>query len=301
MGAAPALTFSTSDLLKKLEELPTLPTIVYELTSIINDPMSSTNDIENIMKNDISLTTRVLKLANSAYYAIPGGVSSLSRAIAYIGFDTVNQLVLAASIIDALDLKQPTAFDVNEFWKHSIGVGIASETIAKYVRHPTPSDLFTAGLVHDMGKIAVCAYNVDIPSEVTKLAIEHKLSYTEVEEKFHIPKHTEVGRLLAEKWRLPQHMTNAIKWHHEKTLPARGALSQEMNRNVDIIFLANLLMHALKFGNSGHQKILGAPEEVMGRLMLSPTEDFLKLLKVIKSNLDKAEEFIRHLLGGKNG
>src|ERR1700731_5475330 len=103
----------------RLDELPTLPSIVYELSQVINDPMSSTGDVEKIMANDLSLTSKVLSLVNSAYYAIPGGVSSLSRAIGYIGFDTVSQLVLCASILKALEIKGPQRFDLNLFWKHS--------------------------------------------------------------------------------------------------------------------------------------------------------------------------------------
>ena len=114
MGAAVKL--SEHDVTAKLDELPTLPSIVYELSKVINDPMSSTGDVEKLMSNDQSLTTKVLKLVNSAYYAIPGGVSSLSRAIAYIGFDTVNQLVLSASILSALETKEPTDFKLAEFY-----------------------------------------------------------------------------------------------------------------------------------------------------------------------------------------
>ena len=103
-------------IIAKLDELPTLPAIVYELSRIINDPMSSTTDVEKVMANDQSMTAKVLQLVNSAYYAIPGGVTSLSRAIAYIGFDTVNQLVLSASILKSLETKGSPAYDVNEFW-----------------------------------------------------------------------------------------------------------------------------------------------------------------------------------------
>src|ERR1700745_3382504 len=104
MGA-PQLT--QESIVARLDELPTLPSIVYELSRIIKHPMSSTSDVEKIMSNDQSLTAKVLRLVNSSYYAIPGGVSSLSRAIAYIGFDTVNQLVLCASILKALETKGP--------------------------------------------------------------------------------------------------------------------------------------------------------------------------------------------------
>ncbi len=82
-----ARQLTKENILSRLDELPSLPAIVYELSKVINDPMSSTNDVEKLMSSDQSLTMKVLKLVNSAYYAIPGGVSSLSRAIAYIGFD----------------------------------------------------------------------------------------------------------------------------------------------------------------------------------------------------------------------
>src|SRR5437868_2853828 len=124
----------------RLDELPTLPTVVYELSRVINDPMSSTSDVEKIMANDQSLTIKVLKLANSAYYAIPGGVTSLQRAIGYIGYDTINQLVLSASIMKALDAQTSEQFNLNEFWKHAIGVAMAAETTARFVHYKTPSD-----------------------------------------------------------------------------------------------------------------------------------------------------------------
>jgi HD-like signal output (HDOD) protein len=298
MGA-PALSYTQDDIIKKLDELPSLPTIVYELTRIINDPMSSTKDVEDVMQNDMSLTARVLKLANSAYYAIPGGVSNLSRAIAYIGFDTVNQLVLSASIIDALDIKQPSGFDVNEFWRHSIGVGISAETIAKLTSHPSPPDLFTAGLIHDMGKVALCVYDVKAPALIAEHAKAKHISFAEAEESLALPKHTDIGRLLAEKWRLPSYMSPSVQHHHQPDPKLRGPLSPEQQKNVDIVYLANLVTHALKFGHSGHSRVDGSPTSLMGRLGLSETDAFVTVAKTIKANLEKAQEFIATLLGAK--
>ena len=285
----------------RLDELPTLPTIVYELSRTINDPMSSTNDVEKIMANDLSLTTKVLKLVNSAYYAIPGGVSSLSRAIAYIGFDTVNQLVLSASILKALEVKGPQRFDVNEFWKHSIGVGIVSETIAKFVKHPTPTDLFTAGLVHDMGKIALFSVEPDAMLSIIAKATEASCSYLDAESALGIPSHTVIGQALAKKWSLPLTIQSIIRYHHVKEHNQRGGLNAVSNRNVDIVFLANLLTHALKFGNSGHTAILGAPRETLERLALNPETDLKPLLQEIKTSLSKTSDFLRVLGGGSGG
>jgi len=281
----------------RLDELPTLPTIVYELSRVINDPMSSTGDVEKLMANDLSLTAKVLRLVNSAYYAIPGGVTSLGRAIAYIGFDTVNQLVLSASILKALETKGPQKFDMNEFWKHAIGSAIAAETIAKFVRHPLPSDLFTCGLVHDMGKVALYTVEQEAMLEIVAVARAEGLSYGDAEAKLGIPNHMLIGQALANRWSLPSSIQAVIKHHHTKESSRRG-LSSELNMNVDIVFLANLLVHALKFGNSGHDKINGAPTEVLERLTIDPANDFKKLLQEIKSGLDKAQDFLRVLGGG---
>lgn len=295
MSAAKKLTHEY--IVDRLDELPTLPSIVYELTQVINDPMSSTTDIEKIMANDQSLTTKVLKLVNSAYYAIPGGVTSLSRAIAYIGYDAIQQLVLGSTIIEALEVNGPSEFDMNEFWKHSVGVGITAETIAKLINHPMPSDMFTCGLVHDMGKVALYSIAPEALMEISKYANEKKLSYFEAENTLGIPSHTLIGKLLAEKWALPTQIQAVIKNHHQQDPNLRGGLSADLNNSVDIIFLSNLLTHALKFGNSGHLKILGAPKDIMERLTINQQTDFKKLISNIKVNLDKASDFIRVICG----
>lgn len=280
-------------IIERLDELPTLPSVVYELSQIIADPMSSTKDVEKVMENDQSLTAKVLKLVNSAYYAIPGGVSNLSRAIAYIGFDTVHQLVLSASILKALEVKGPSAFDMNEFWKHSIGVGVAAETIATAIGSALPADMFTCGLVHDMGKIALYSIDQEMMLKTAQHAQEKQISFYEAEEELDHWSHTEIGHRLAEKWRLPSQIQAVIRYHHQENPIARGGISAEMNNSVDTVYLANLLIHALKFGKSGHQKILGAPKIILERLTIEPKDGLKDLVQQIKQNLDKASDFIR--------
>ncbi len=293
MGAAEKTTrLSVSEIAARLDDIPTLPTIVYELSRIINDPMSSTSEVEKIMANDISLTTKVLRLANSAYYAIPGGVSSLQRAIAYIGYDTINQLTLSASIVKALEIESSGIFSTKEFWKHSLGVAMAAEVIAREVKYKTPSDLFTCGLVHDMGKVATMIISPQQFEEIVIHANEHGLSTTEAEEALSAPGHTRVGFELAVKWRLPGQIQNAIANHHEKDPALRGGLSQEANLVADIVYLANLLIHALQFGNSGHKKVLGLPRDVLERLSISQ-ESLRDLIAKVKEKIQNAEGFLK--------
>lgn len=295
-AAAPAPKKDFNYLLEKLDELPTLPSVVYELSQLINDPMSSTNEIERVMEQDQSLTTKVLKLINSAYYSIPGGVTRLSRAIGYLGFDTVNQLVLSTSILKALEVKGPTRFDLNQFWQHAIGVGIAAEAIAKFTRHKNPPDLFTAGLVHDIGKVAIYIIDPDLLVDTCKYAAEKGLTIAEAEDALGVPKHEIIGQTLAKKWNLPLSIQVAIQFHHQKDSQRRLGIGPELTRNVDIVLLANLLVHALKFGNSGHEKVQGAPKAVLERLTITQNQ-LPKVIEDIKQGLAAAEGFLKIITG----
>lgn len=287
-----ATKIAPQTIVERLEELPTLPTIVYELSRVINDPMSSTSDVEKIMANDQGLTLKVLKLANSAYYAIPGGVSSLQRAIGYIGYDTIHQLVLSASIIKALETKQDAGFDLNQFWKHSIGVAMAAETTARFVHYRTPADLFTCGLVHDMGKVAIHIIAPEMFTETLAHAKEHNLTLQEAEEKLGNAKHVVIGRELGTKWKLPAAIQSSVAHHHQRDVSRRGPMSSEMNLVVDIVYLSNLLIHALQFGNSGHSKVLGVPKDVLDRMQLTP--DRLKeLIAKIRESITNADNFLK--------
>jgi putative nucleotidyltransferase with HDIG domain len=296
-----ARQISMDAVLAKLEEIPTLPSIVYELSQVINDPMASTSDVERIMANDLSLTTKVLQLVNSAYYAIPGGVSTLSRAVSYIGFETVNQLVLSASILQALEIKGPQRFNTSEFWKHSIGVAISAESIARFVHHPSPADLFTCGLVHDLGKVALYAIEPEAMLAAVAKSRESQVTYEEAEAQLKLPSHTHIGQALAQRWNLPARIQACILHHHTKEHSQRGGVTAEISRDVEVVFLANLLIHALKFGDSGHTQIVNAPRENLERLALDPLKDLRPLLLQIKSDLDKAADFLRVLGGGTGG
>lgn len=285
-------------ILEKVKELPTLPSIVYELGQVINDPMSSTKEVEGIMAKDQSLTTKVLRLVNSAYYSIPGGVSSLSRAIAFLGFDTVHQLVLATSVIDQLKVSGDSPFRVSDFWAHSMGVAVGAETIAKRIKHPLPSEAFMSGLVHDMGKVVLLSVEPDLFSKVVDFCSQNNLSFIEAERELEIETHSLVGSYVAEHWRLPLFLAKTIKYHHQVEPESRVGLSPEDHRLTDMVYLSNILVHALKFGHSGHSKVINAKKDVFSRLSMNPDTDLRPLLMSLKGSLEQASDFLR-ILGGQ--
>ena len=289
---------SKEEILDKIDELPTLPSIVFELNQVINDPMSAAADVEKIMLNDQSLTSRVLKLVNSSYYAIPGGVSNLKRAIVYLGFDTIQQLVLTASVMDTVDTSgDGGGIDLGQFWLHSMGVGMAAETIAKFLQHSTPADLFTAGLLHDLGKVALHMISPDELGKVVAHAKETSSTLDEAEVELGVISHAELGKSLTEKWQLPRKIQVTTLHHHHADLDERDNISPELSEMIDMVVLANLLIHALKFGHSGHDKILGAPKPLLARLNIEPAK-VKDVLGEIKKALENAEAFLRIVGGG---
>ena len=294
MGAA---KISYNDLQERLNDLPTLPTVVQELNRIIADPMSTIKDVEEVMLQDQSLTTKVLTLANSAYYAIPGGVSNLSRAIGFLGFDTVHQLVIAASVFSTLKITGETSFDLIQFWKHSIGVAIVAESIAAKIGHKQSSDLFTCGLGHDMGKIAIAMLDKEILEDISAYANAENMSFIQAERALENMPHTRIGKILSEKWRLPLPVQNCVLYHHEANLQLRSGLSTEMHQYVDIVYLANCLVGTIRFGNSGYKKASKLPKEILERLNIKP-EEIGAMVKEFKEPLQKAESFLKILESG---
>ena len=139
-------------ILEKLNDIPTLPIVATRVTELINDPNSSSGDIADVLKKDQVLTAKVLKLINSPYYGIPGEVTDVKRALAYLGFNTLAQLVLSVSVISVFAENKNTKFSLQGFWKHALATAVTSEVIAKSTGYPKPEECFTCGLLHDIGK-----------------------------------------------------------------------------------------------------------------------------------------------------
>src|SRR4051812_47089494 len=129
-----------SDLLAKLQDIPTLPAVAMRVNQLINDPTSSSADIAEVLKKDQVLTAKILRLVNSSYYAIPGGVSDVQRALAFLGFNTLAQLVLGISVFSLFKDIEAEDFSMPSFWKHALGTAVCCEILAKRLKHPKPEE-----------------------------------------------------------------------------------------------------------------------------------------------------------------
>ncbi len=203
------------ELLEKLKDIPTLPAVAMRVNELINDPNSSSAEIAEVLKKDQVLTAKVLRLVNSSYYAIPGGVTDVQRALAFLGYNTLAQLVLGVSVFSlfkALDDAQE--FTMLDFWRHALATAVCSEMLAKRLKLPKPEEAFTCGLLHDIGKLVLNEIDPERLRAVLAETSANKTSFVEVERKWDLPGHSFLGEVVATKWGLPQVIRLAIRYHH---------------------------------------------------------------------------------------
>lgn len=282
--------------LGKLNEIPSLPTVVTKLIGLIDEPMTSIKQLEDLLVQDQSLTLKVLKLANSAYYAIPGGATTVNRAITYLGYDCLKQLVLAASLFDAFDVHSTPEFDIDDFWMHSFGVATTSETIAKMTGLPSPADAFTCGLVHDVGKLVLAIIDFDAFIATCSEAQKKKTTLFAAERALGAPEHTYWGMRLAEKWKLPLLIQSAIKDHHTRKHGLRMSMAAEINQVVDAVYVANQITHDLNIGHSGHDGKSMIESDILEHMGLDPNRRS-ELFEKIEENLEHARNLMEAISG----
>lgn len=239
-----------ASLLEKLNDIPTLPMVANQVTNLINDPNSSSGDIAGVLRKDQVLTAKVLKLINSPYYGIPGEVTDVQRALAFLGFNTIAQLVLSLSVFSLFPKDSKDSFSVLEFWRHALGTAVAAELIAKKVGYERPEECFTCGLLHDIGKLVLQQIAPAEFQKVVNLASTQKLSYAQAEEKMGLPSHGYLGENIAERWRLPMVIRLAIRYHHYDVTKMDSIL-ESFKRPVHIVRLANQWVVNRKIGYSG--------------------------------------------------
>ncbi len=207
-------------ILEKKADLPTLPAVMTRLTSVVNDPNADASQVAKIIKDDPAMTARILKLVNSAAYFAGENISSIQHAVARMGFTAIKNVALSTSVFKAFDPRQSTGFNRQEFWRHSVCVGIAAnvlyrKTESTFERKMQRDIMHLAGLLHDIGKIVFESQFRDQFMEAVRAASTDSRPLFEAEREVFGVDHCEVGAWLAERWKLAPAVVAAIRCHHD--------------------------------------------------------------------------------------
>ena len=234
------------NLIKNIKEFSTLPTVYSSLVDILADPKSTAQDVSNIIACDQASTTKVLRVVNSPFYGFSGQIDTVSRAIFILGFNEIYNLILASYLMDFFSKKDAILdFRPVDFWGHSIAVGIASRLISQELSLPDQENFFVTGVLHDIGKLIFFEFLEDQFAAALALSKKTQQSLQATEMKVFGIDHSETGALLAERWRFPSSIVQAIRHHQTGIVPGK---TDELTA---VIHLSNIFCRALELGYPG--------------------------------------------------
>ncbi|MCX8064786.1 MAG: HDOD domain-containing protein [Candidatus Hydrogenedentes bacterium] len=201
--------------IERNEDLPTLPVVMAKLIETINDDRSSASDVKKTMEKDPAISARVLKLANSAFYGLRHRVDNLQRAIVILGFETVRMLALSTTVLDLFTTKSQLAFSPKDFWLHSLGSAKSAQLLAQKINSASsPETLFTAGLLHDIGKYCIALTFKNEYKNLVEKASTQKIQIRKLEKEYLGHTYIEVNQWLAQKWHFPETLWYPLVYHN---------------------------------------------------------------------------------------
>ena len=264
-----------------IKSFPGMPGTAVKLLGLIDDSAMRVSQIEKILRHDPGLTANVLRMANSAYFGIPSKVGSIRQAVILLGLKRLIQMVIAACVSAIMDKSVP-GYDLppGELWRHSIAASVAAEGLVKVLKVDAAEEIFTAALLHDVGKLVLGDFVKDEFKQI-ETAVSQGLSFEMAEKIVLGTTHADVGARILTKWLLPPEIVNAVQFHHAPEA------SEQLSSMLDIVHVANFIsmMIGIGIGRDGlqHQPSV----EVTERQGLEPEH----LEKVASQTMQWVKEF----------
>ena len=264
-----------------IKSFPGMPGTAVKLLGLIDDSAMRVSQIEEILRHDPGLTANVLRMANSAYFGIPSKVGSIRQAVILLGLKRLIQMVIAACVSAIMDKSVP-GYDLppGELWRHSIAASVAAAGLVKVLKVEAAEEIFTAALLHDVGKLVRGDFVKDEFKQI-ETAISQGISFEMAEKIVLGTTHADVGARILTKWLLPPEIVHAVQFHHAPET------SERVSSMLDIVHVANFIsmMIGIGIGADGLQHEPSA--EVTERLGLEPVH----LEKVASQTMQWVKEF----------
>ncbi|MDH3452138.1 MAG: HDOD domain-containing protein, partial [Gammaproteobacteria bacterium] len=224
-------------LVEDVSQLVSPPEVYYKLEGLINQPHASLDDIAKVVRTDLDLSARLLRIANSAFYGFPAKIESIPRALATIGTQQLRDLVLATTVVRLFSQIPFELINMNQFWRHSMHTGLLARSLARLTGEPNEERFYLVGLLHDIGRLLLF---LKLPGKAQEILLQsseqHQPRY-QLEIASLGYDHGELGAALLTSWRLPEAIIEPVRYHH---LPSSAS-----NYPVEakLVCLANELVH----------------------------------------------------------
>ena len=272
-------------LVQHIGSLPSLPTVLLRVGELLNDPRTSAMNLSRVILEDQALTGRLLRLVNSAFYGFPRRIATITEVLNILGFYQVRNLLLSVTVMDLLENEEAAEFSPVRLWEHSVGTAVAAGLLARQLCPEDREELFVAGLLHDVGKLVEFQFIRKEFLKVVAVAQAEDLPFRAAEQVVLGFSHDRVGSLLANQWKLPIRLAEAIAYHH------RPDLAQAAKREATIVHLADILCHALGIVPGGDDGVPPLDPDAGQRLRFP-----LTMLEPLIGELETQYEVARGLL-----
>ena len=220
-----AIVTYADEILASVGDVSPLPGTVARLVEVINNPRSTPKDIVEVIRYDQAVTSQMLRLCNSAYFGLQREVQSLDDAVRLLGTMKVLHLLMAVHGKALLaDRHSGYGMEPGVLWKHSVAVALAASILGGRVSPDNVGSAFTAGLLHDIGKVVLNEYVGQEFARIARMVTEEHISFAEAENQVLGVSHEEIGEKVAQKWKLPEALVRCIRHHHrpQRTPAARS-------------------------------------------------------------------------------
>ncbi|MCX5906064.1 MAG: HDOD domain-containing protein [Deltaproteobacteria bacterium] len=253
--------------------LASLPNIFWEITKVTSDPRSSAVHVADVISKDTSLSAKLLKMVNSAFYGFPAKIDTISRAVMIVGSKQLSTLALGTSVIHIFRSIPSDLVDMRSFWEHSIACGIGARMFASYKNNSNAERFFVAGLLHDIGRIVLYKRFPRLGKDLLLQSRENGDLLRTLERSSLGFDHSLIGGTLLKKWKLPLVLEHSVEYHHN---PLRSQYPME----AAIICLGDIVANALAIGSSGEAFVPPLLPSVWEETGL-PTEILTKIVQLI--------------------
>jgi len=266
----------------KITQIATLPEITSKIIQVVEDPRSTARDLQSIIKHDVALSAKILKVVNSAFYGLPRQIGSVDRAIILLGLSTVKNIAIATSMAKLFSGREISKkFSMKDLWRHSLACGVFCKMLTQARGIENCDEIFVAGLINDIGIIVEKQIFPNELMQAIELAESKQIDLCEAEFEVLEADHQAFGTALASKWKFPHLFQLATGYHHH---PLRT--SGQHQEIAATVHLADVLAGQKQIGFTIHRS--GCDPDVPSLLGLSE-DKITELLDAFDERFEIAE------------
>lgn len=244
-------------------KLPAMPQVFHELQSLIERDDATVDELGRVISLDPKMTSSILRLVNSALFSFRSSIDTVSRAVAVLGTRQISTLALGTLMLGLFRERPPECINLEVFWKHSIATGMTARSIARIAGRDNPEKYFVAGLLHDMGWLALCCTQPAMAQRVLDVVDMRRCTFPEAERHVMGFDHARLGGRIFEKWNFPPNLVAAVLHHHA---PSRCTEHDEPA----LVHVADTVVKSLGLGAVADARVLPLDHAAWDMLGMEP-------------------------------